>query len=114
MVSDQMVGTLPCTPMRSHLAPPSWLTNRPVSPPAKIVCGSVGCTANACMRLLRGKGARCRTHDFPASGLCHTPQPAVPRHILESAALPCPPASRLGIIYKRAGYQPPALDITGA
>jgi hypothetical protein len=27
-------------------------------------------------------GARCRIHDFPASGLCHTPQPAVPRQML--------------------------------
>ena len=34
------------------------------------------------MRLLSGNGARCRTHDFPASGLCHNPQPTVPRHIL--------------------------------
>ena len=27
-------------------------------------------------------GVRCRIHDFPASGLCHTPQPAVPRQML--------------------------------
>src|SRR5262245_697973 len=36
------------------------------------------------MRLLSGNGARCRTHDLPASGLCHTPHPAVPRLMLYS------------------------------
>src|SRR6266436_1884677 len=81
MVSDQIVGTAPLAEMRSHRAPPSWLTNKPVSPPAKTVCASLGWATNACMRLLSGNGARCRIHDFPASGLCHTPQPAVPRHM---------------------------------
>jgi hypothetical protein len=32
-----------------------------------------GMATNACMRLLSGNGARCRIHDFPESGLCHTP-----------------------------------------
>ena len=27
-------------------------------------------------------GARCRVQDWPPSGLCQTPQPAVPRHRL--------------------------------
>src|SRR6266404_1855546 len=96
MVSDQIVGTAPLAPlaplapMRSHRAPPLRLTNKPVSPPARTVCASVGWATSACMRLLSGNGARCRIHDFPASGLCHTPQPAVPRHILYSAAIRCP------------------------
>src|SRR6266404_5397215 len=79
MVSDQIVGTAPLAPlaplapMRSHRAPPLRLTNKPVSPPARTVCASVGWATNACIRLLSGNGARCRIHDFPASGLCHTP-----------------------------------------
>jgi hypothetical protein len=32
--------------------------------------------------------ARCRIHDFPASGLCHTPQPTVPRHIGPRVGVP--------------------------
>src|ERR1700694_5929554 len=75
MASDQIVGTAPLAPMRSHRAPPLWLPNKPVSPPARTVCASVGWATNACMRLLSGNGARCRIHDFPASELCHTPQP---------------------------------------
>src|SRR3984893_5900087 len=96
MVSDQIVGTAslaplaPLTLMRSHRAPPLWLTNKPVSPPARTVCASLGWATSACMRLLSGNGARCRIHDFPASGLCHTPKPDVPRHILYSAVIRCP------------------------
>src|SRR5712671_3688507 len=93
MASDQIVGTAPLAPlalMRSHRAPPLWLANKPVSPPAKTVCASVGWATNACTRLLSGNGARCRIHDFPASGRCRTPQLAVPRHILYSAAILCP------------------------
>ena len=82
VVPDQIVGKGPLALMRSHRPPPSWLTNKPVSPPAKTVCASVGWATSAWMRLLSGKGARCRTHDFPASGLCQTPQPTVPRHML--------------------------------
>jgi hypothetical protein len=54
----------------------------PLQSPFSRAIDRSGWATNACMRLLSGNGARCRTHDPPASGLCHTPQPAVPRHIL--------------------------------
>jgi undecaprenyl-diphosphatase len=77
----ERVGLLDCDPRAA--ASRGWDRMRPpVSPPARTVCASLGWVTNACMRLLSGNGARCRVHDFPASGLCHTPQPAVPRHIL--------------------------------
>src|ERR671922_1548271 len=103
---DQIVGTFPSEPRRSHFAPPSWLTKRPVSPPAKIVCASVGCTANAWMRLFNGKGERWRSHDLPASGLFHTPQPAVPRQILYPIVMTCLPPSSCSIIPYVGGIVP--------
>ena len=41
-VSDQIVDKAPLAPMCSQRAPPSSLTNRPVSSPARMVCACVG------------------------------------------------------------------------
>jgi hypothetical protein len=48
MVSNQIVVNAPLALVRSHRAPPSRLTNKPVSPAARTECASLGWATNAC------------------------------------------------------------------